>query len=215
MTTRTTQDELKRLQALGAAGYLNAEEQARLAELEGTAALPTRGRSNTRARAATVPAPTRAPTAPTQPAPQDIRSSPAHIFIPLDTESFDRGGGGGFMPPPNEGIWPGVCEGITLPEFADDQAWFRFKGTDTPFSGALITAAITREGERSGAWKVKDVLVALGVPYEVDEGAGVHIDEDALKGVPCQVEWSYIDNKGKRELRIQNVYGVDQPIEGL
>ena len=67
----------------------------------------------------------------------------------------------------------------------------------------------------SGAWKMKQVLDALNVPYVVHSGVGVQFSRKALDNAPCQVEWSYIDNKGKRELRIQNVYPAGQIIEIL
>ena len=203
-------DTINRLRALVAAGYASEAEQRELEELTSstTPRAPQRGRAR-----ATTPASTPAP-----PQRDGVEGGDDDaIFVSLNTDSFESGGGGNFMPPAaGEGIYPARCLGTMVPTQADDQLWFLFEGTVEPFNGALVTAALTREGERSGAFKVKDVLVALEVPYEVYPGNGVQFSKAALLAATCQVEYAYYqDSQGKRSLRINNVYPVNQPIESL
>ena len=209
----STNDEIQRLRALAGAGYLNDVERARLAELEGSARTTTvRTPANTTVTVRT-PANTTA-RAQVAPPPEPVIADD-EIFIPLNTDSFESGGVN-FQPPPREAIYPGRCSGVMFPQGGADQFWFLFEGTETTFYGALVTSNLSRaEGDRPGAWKIKNVLDALGADYETHPGAGVQIRRSDLVGRACQVEWAYVDIKGKRELRIQNIYPPEQHIESL
>lgn len=208
----TTSSELNRLRALAGAGYASLEELARLAELDGTGAAPLP--SATRRRTAPQ---TRARIAPTPVAAADDDDDDI-MFVNLNTESFEQGGNNFFPPAGGEAIYPGRCTGAMVPNQVTGQVWFLLEGTEEPFQGALVTANLEHPNTGpggSGAWKMKQVLDILEVPYEVHPGVGVQFSKSALNNIPCQVEWSYIDNKGKRELRIQNIYSAGQKIEGL
>ena len=206
----TTSSELNRLRSLAQAGYASPEELVRLAELDGTGAAPppsaTRRQTAPQTRARVTPTPVAAADD------DDI------IFVNLNTESFEQGGNNFFPPASGEAIYPGRCTGVMIPNQVTGQLWFLLEGTEEPFQGALVTANLDHPNTGSGgsgAWKMKQVLDTLEVPYEVFDGVGVRFSKAALNNIPCQVEWNYIDNKGKRELRIQNVYPAGQKIEGL
>ena len=209
----TTSSELNRLRSLAGAGYASPEELARLAELDGTSAGPPRPAARGR-----VAPPARARSTPVAPPDTPVADDDDIIFVNLNTESFEQGGNNFFPPASGEAIYPGRCTGILVPNQVTGQVWFLLEGTEEPFQGALVTANLDHPNigpGGSGAWKMKQVLDTLEVPYEVLEGVGVQFSKSALNNIPCQVEWSYIDNKGKRELRIQNIYPAGQRIEGL
>ena len=140
------------------------------------------------------------------------------LFIPLNLESFRRGGGGAITPE-TTGWKDAICTGLMRPAFAPDQAWFWFEnveGADEKFRGALVTGSLDKSpDEGSGAWKVKEVLDAMEIEYEEDEEqGGIHMSRSP-KGVECQVEWDDIWNKRsqKTERRIQDVQsGVEAAI---
>lgn len=130
-------------------------------------------------------------------------------FIPLNTESYSSGGGG-WVAPAATGVLDAVCEGYMVPDFVDDQLWFIFKNPefpegDNPFRGALVCGAISKPAGSSGAWKVKDVAIALGIDnlVKVEEGKGIK-GLKACEGKACQILWDDIPIKGKTERRIQD-----------
>lgn len=197
------EEEVRRLQMLVTTGYANPQEVQRYNELTGN-----HGGNQ-------VPSPEGLP-AQNQNRPV-TGGTDSRTFIPLNTEAFARGGQQ-FVPPPQEGIYPAMCDGIATPssDALSDQLWWWFTsldGKEPSFRGALVTGALTAVEARSGAWKVKDVLDALDVDYQVEPGRGVYIPN--VRGIFCQVEWQYVDNSksGRRELRIQNVYAASQKIQ--
>lgn len=210
----TTTSQIARLRSLVAAGYASEEEQAELAAFDALAqggSQAPRATRTARVRSITPPVTRLAPEAPATGDDDDL------MFVNLNTESFEQGGNN-FSPPPREGIYPGRCTGAMVPTQAEDQLWFLFEGTEEPFSGALVTSALTRPGTGpggSGAFKVQSVLNALEVPYQVHPDIGVEFRKSHLQNALCQVEWAYIENKGTRQLRIQNVFPVGKAIESL
>jgi len=131
-------------------------------------------------------------------------------FVPLNTDGYETGGGG-WVAPATVGVKDAVCEGYMVPEFVDDQLWFIFRNTEypggsEPFRGASICGAISKPPGQGGAWKVKDVAIALGIEGSVKivEGKGI-TGLKACEGKPCKVLWDDIVLKGKTERRIQDV----------
>lgn len=133
------------------------------------------------------------------------------VTIELNTEAFERGGNQ-FSPPEQPGIYDATCTGLTRPGHAEDQLWFLFASRNEaiPFRGALVCGALNADADKSGAWKVKDVVLALGVPYQLNDGSVSFRDP---KGKICKVLWSWVEVKGKRELRIQDVFSASANIE--
>lgn len=130
------------------------------------------------------------------------------LFISLNLESFRTGGGGGWTAPATTGVKDAICEGFMIPDFVEDQLWFVFiniPGADEPFRGSLVCGAISKEPGKGGAWKVKDVLDALDVPYEEDEARGGIKLLSTIEGKSCQVLWDDIVIKDKTERRIQDI----------
>ena len=197
------QNELQRLRALKSTGWISVEESKRLAELEGAGG----------GAVATAVAP---PPQALTPQPQAVQGGVDEFTVDLNTEAFARGGQQ-VIPPPAPGIFPAVCYGVVKPTGANvaDQLWFSFKSQDgaTPrFAGSLVTGSLNAPSEKSGAWKVKDVLEALGAKYEVVAGRGVRFWGVVNK--PCQVRWDWVVNATtqQRDLRVQDVYASSNPI---
>ena len=186
--------DINRLRSLVETGYASEEEQAqyrRLVEQQDNSQAPVVG------SARLVPPVTE----------ED------EYYVPVNAESFEQGGAG-FTPPPDEGVYPGICTGAMVPNNARDQFWFNFSsldGSEPRWMGSLVTAALTSQ-ERSGAFKVKDILLALEVDYNL---TGNGVEFRGIKGRLCQCDWQYVDIGGQRQLRIQNVYKASQNIEGL
>ena len=143
------------------------------------------------------------------PAKEVKRPAPAEeLFIPLNLENFSTGGGGGWIAPATTGVKDAVCEGYMIPDFVEDQVWFIFispAGVDEPFRGSLVCGALSGEPGKGGAWKVKDILNAMDIPYEEDEERGGVRLLSTLKGKSCQVLWEDVVIKDKTERRIQDV----------
>ena len=130
------------------------------------------------------------------------------IYIDLNVESFERGGNS-YSPPPAPGIYPAVCTGVMVPDNREDQIWFNFQspaGAEPYTKGTVVCGALTVEGTKSGAFKVKSVLDALGVKYDISE-KGVSFDDPT--GVACKAIWSNQTFSGRTELRIQDIESVD------
>ena len=130
------------------------------------------------------------------------------IYIDLNVESFERGGNS-YSPPPAPGIYPAVCTGVLVPDNREDQIWFNFQspaGSEPYTRGVVVCGALTTEGQRSGAFKVKSVLDALGINYQISE-KGVSFEDPT--GIACKAIWSNQTFNGKTELRIQDIEAVD------
>lgn len=198
MTTQTT-GELARLQTLAAAGMLSDSEKERYRQL-----LEQQSQNQT-------PGPVPAYTAPAA-----LPSQDGDEFIPCNVESFKRGGQS-FVAPPQEGVYPGVFTGTIRPDSVRqaDQLWFLFEskeGANPAWRGSLVTAALTTSGEKSGAFKLKEILDALDIPYNLSErGVMVVGGVKRYVGRQAQVSWEQVDIGGKRELRIQRVLGAKAP----
>jgi len=178
---RTKEELVERIKKLDAAGIDHSTEDAELKAITGGASVPQADASDA--------------------APE------ADDFIGCDTETFDTGGGGGWISPETTGIKPAVCRGFIKPGFAEDQIWFIYeneKGAAEEFRGSLVCGALSGEPGKGGAWKVKDILVGMGVPFEVVPGKGVKILKP-LDGMKCMVDWEDVTIKGKTERRIQDV----------
>jgi len=131
-------------------------------------------------------------------------------FVSLNTEGYETGGGG-LKAPATTGVKDAVCEGYIVPDFVDDQLWFIFKnpeypGGPEPFRGAAVCGALSKPAGQGGAWKVKDIAIALGIEDKVKivEGKGI-AGLKSCEGQSCQVLWDDITLKGKTERRIQDV----------
>ena len=152
--------------------------------------------------------------APTQHA-QDNSEHPDMIEISLNLESF-REGGQNYTPPLKEGLYQGICDGIVTPtsEKLRDQSWFVFRGAEVDgegrpiWRGALVCGGLNKITE-SGAWKVKQVLDALGVQY-TETAHGVRFNNP--KGRPAHVQWSNITYDGKTSMRIQDVFRAEAKV---
>lgn len=142
-------------------------------------------------------------------------------FLNLDTDSYKRGGET-FTPPKAEAIYDAICEGWMRPSRAPDQIWFLFRSLDGAadfFRGSLVCGALTARNEASGAWKVLQVVKALGVEdaIEVVEGRGIR-GLNAVRGKRCKVDWrttEYTERSTgtrKREMRIQDVFATTAQI---
>lgn len=132
--------------------------------------------------------------------------------VTVDIPAFERGGMVWQPPKSGEGRLPGICVGLlSMPD--RDSLGFLFKGVNSheSFFGSLMCGNLTNP-DKSAAWKLKDVLTALGATYTV---SGNRVVMAGYKGKPCDVEWQYIDNQGRRELRIQNVYPSNEKLESL
>jgi len=199
----TQQNELARLRALKSTGWIGAEETKRLAELE--------------AAGAPVAAPQAAPAAGLPFTPVTAAAGAVDEYtVDLSTEAFARGGQQA-IPPSAPGIYPAVCTGAVKPtgQNVQDQLWFGFKSADgatVRHQGVLVTGSLNAAPDKSGAWKVKDVLEALGAKYEVVPGRGVRFS--GIVGRPCQVRWDWVVNANtqQRDLRIQDVYAASNVI---
>ena len=152
----------------------------------------------------------KAPVKAVTPAPTPPADNDEEDFVALNTESYETGGGGGWLSPKSIGAMDAICAGFITPDFVEDQLWFIFKnpeypGGDNPFYGSLVCGGVSR-GEKSGAWKIKDVVAKLGIQgaVEVIPGKGIK-GLKACEGRPCQVLWDDIVLKGKTERRIQDV----------
>jgi len=135
------------------------------------------------------------------------------LFIPLNLESF-RTGGGGWITPDTTGWKDAVCINLVSPSHVVDQKWFIFEnvpGADELFRGALVTAALSKGAGEGGAWKVKEVLDALGVEYTEDEESGGIRMNESPKGKSVQVFYDDIVIKGKPERRIQDARSNVEP----
>lgn len=142
-------------------------------------------------------------------APAAVNPSEEEDFVPLNTEGYETGGGG-WTAPATVGVKDAVCEGYMVPDFVDDQLWFIFKNPEypggiEPFRGALVCGAISKAPGQGGAWKIKDVVIALGIEgtLKMVEGKGIS-GLRACEGKTCQVLWDDIVLKGKTERRIQD-----------
>ena len=128
------------------------------------------------------------------------------IFVDCNVDSFNSGGGG-WIAPEEEGMLPGVCSEVIMPE-GKNQLWFAFthrEGEEPEFRGALICGALDAEPPKGGAWKIKQVLDVLGCPYEeAEDGTGVNIVGNPV-GKECQVVWAEVTVKGKTSMRITDV----------
>ena len=178
-----TSNEFRRLKSLVENNIANEEEIARFSELTAAASTSKQPPQSSNSQG---------------PVDTDDETS-----IQMDTESFERGGMIWQSPKGGEGRYPGVCTGL-LSSPDRDSIGFMFQGLDKadPFFGTLNCGQLTDPG-KSAAWAVKDVLVALGANFQA---SGRQVTMSNFKGKKCDVEWSYIDNRGRRELRIQKVY---------
>ena len=195
MAQKTKEQLKKSIEALEDVGLDASEERAQLKQLvlAGTPA----------------PAPAKAEAEAGIPTPTPVEEK-KEDFIPLNTESYTTGGGG-WTAPATTGVKDGICAGYMLPDFVEDQLWFIFQnpeypGGDEPFRGALVCGAISKPPGQGGAWKIRDIAIALGIDSEVEvvEGEGIR-GLKACEGKECQVLWDDIVLKGKTERRIQDV----------
>ena len=204
MVSMDQESEISRLQKMRQANIIRPHEVERLAELEQQLGVTP---------VATVPEVLEAPTI-TKEEPVMVtggtsaNTSVGTIYIDLNVESFERGGNS-YNPPPSPGIYPAVCTGVLVPDNREDQIWFNFQspaGSEPYTKGTIICGSLTVEGQRSGAFKVKSVLEALGITYQITE-KGVSFEDPT--GVACKCIWSNQTFSGKTELRIQDVEPVD------
>ncbi len=196
MAARTQEELEKRIAQLKAAGMSADFEEAELNSI--TPAGPVKRSAAVAARVAPKVA-TKIPLP--KPEPEE-----GGVFIPVNLDSFRRGGAG-WISPGSTGWFNAICRGILIPDFVEDQCWFLFENpedADEQFRGSLVCGPLTAE-EKSGAWKVKDVLEKLGAPYHEDEERGGVVIETSLEGLECQVDWEDVTIKNKTQRRIQDV----------
>jgi len=204
MATVDHEAELSRLQMMRQANIIRPHQVERLAELEQQI-----GVTDNAPATQAVPVQTTIEEEPVMvTGSTSANTSVGTIYIDLNVESFERGGNS-YSPPPAPGIYPAVCTGVMVPDNREDQIWFNFQspaGAEPYTKGTVVCGALTVEGTKSGAFKVKSVLDALGVKYDISE-KGVSFDDPT--GVACKAIWSNQTFSGRTELRIQDIESVD------
>lgn len=174
--------EIERLKALIDAGVATEEDKTRYAELQATPV-------------AEAPAPAPAPV----PAPAVAEGEAVAFEDAVDEEAFKRGGSQFFMPS-QEGFFKSKLVEAMKPTFTQkEQKWFIFE-TDDPKLQAQGRGVISAEFTK-GAFKLKDILDGLSIPYEVIGG----VVKYAIKlPLGCYADWSR-DAKGLGEVRISGL----------
>lgn len=125
----------------------------------------------------------------------------------VDQDAFESGGQG-FSAPTDPGVYNGIFQGIIVPSTKPEQRWFIFK-TDDPRveaqKGSQVRSAIIVTPGGAGAFKLKDILDNLKIPYTQ---VGKRVKFTLAKGLPCQLEYEEQTYDGKTQNRLQNVYPV-------
>jgi hypothetical protein len=184
-----TQEELvQRIQALEAAGLPAEDEKAELKKLLGKSP-----EASTETRVAT---------------PAD--SNVVLFDIEVDLDAFNEGGQQ-FGAPEEPGIYQGTFEGIITPTTKEDQLWFVFQTAD-PRLERQVRSALIISPSGKGAFKLKDVLENLEIPYTVK---GRQVSGAIPKGLPCQLEYQEVTASGKTSVRLQNVWKAGKVESGI
>ena len=133
------------------------------------------------------------------PAMQEAPASPSptasdEIVLDVNREAFERGGQQWIRP-----VKPCAVNGHTLPvvyptKVKGAQVWLAFESTD----GFKDFIAVAYDGE--GAFKLKDVLEALEVPYAME---GSRIKFRWPKGLP--VSMRFLDGQGEQHNQVRLV----------
>ena len=141
------------------------------------------------------------------------------VDVEVNMESYQSGGGEGWLPPDKDGVFAGYCAGIIRSRSKDDEIMFDLRsvpGQQPSWRGALICTKLRTSGTGqggSGAFKLRDAVVALGATEEVN-GSTVRIS--GYKDAPCKVEWATVAIGAGTQRRIQNIFpitaGVSAPV---
>lgn len=174
--------EQERLKALIDAGVATEEDQARFTELSATPA--------------EAEAPPPAPAAEAEP----VAAGEALSFEDgVDEEAFKRGGSQFYMPS-EEGFFKSKLVESMKPTFTEkEQRWFIFETNDPKLKAqgrGVISAEFTK-----GAFKLKDILDGLNIPYKVVSGV---VKYSMKLPIDCYADWSR-DAKGLGEVRISGL----------
>ena len=117
----------------------------------------------------------------------------------VDEESFKRGGSQYFIPS-QEGFFKSKLVEVMKPTFTEkEQKWFIFE-TDDPKLKAQGRGVISAEFTK-GAFKLKDILDGLNIPYTVDKGT---VKYSIKLPLGCYADWSR-DPKSLGEVRISGL----------
>ena len=182
-----TKEELqKRIKALKGAGLSTEAEEAELAKL-------------------TKPAPPAKATAKKASA----AGQEVNFDIEVDRKSF-LSGGQQFGAPEQAGIYQGEFQDIVVPTNKPDQRWFIFKTNDARLEMQIRSALVVTPAGL-GAFKLKDILDALEISYQLTDDNRVVGAIPA--GLSCQLEYQSVVLEGKTQVRLQNVYAASKPIE--
>ena len=141
------------------------------------------------------------------------------LDVEVNMDSYQSGGGEGWVPPEKDGVYVGYCAGIIRSRTKDDEIMFDLRSVPNQqpvWRGALICTKLRTSGTGqggSGAFKLRDAVVALGAIEEVN-GNTVRIS--GYKDAPCKVEWATVQIGAGTQRRVQNIYpitaGVSAPV---
>jgi len=126
--------------------------------------------------------------------------------IPVDVDGFESGGQQ-FSSPKIPAVYDGVFADIVYPSHKPDQIWFIFKTNDERVAEQMerqVKSVLTITPGGAGAFKLKDVLNGLNIPYSVNDAN--EVCGNIPKGYPCKLEFGEVVIQGKTQVRLQNVY---------
>lgn len=182
----TTDNTLERLEALEKAGFITQAEALQLHELRVDAQRPPWSADvNADQRVALIQS--------------AISGAESVVLDSVDMEGFHKGGAQ-WLRPAKACLIDGTTERFMIPEFTGTaQLWLVFSTPD----GYRDFIAIAYTGP--GAFKLRDVLSTLELPYEEDA------DHNRVRfswpvNLPCKLRFETNQGRYKDEIRLTNVY---------
>ena len=191
-------DLARRIAALKAVGIDVAEDEAQLAEVNrGLAELEKEAMLSPVKEAVRMPS-----------TPDIVGGDTVPLDIEVDVSAFESGGQA-LSAPLEPGLYRGCFVDVITPKTKGDQRWFIFRTDDPQLERQVRSALVTTPGG-AGAFKLKDILEALGVEYQL---AGKRLIANLTRGIPCQLEYQEVVLEGKTQNRLQNIYAASDKLE--
>ena len=142
-------------------------------------------------------------------------SSDGYEVRDINTDAFKKGWSTQTLPPPQEGLFLGICTGTSVPANNPNDLLINMEslpGSTPEWRGSYYIDEVNNPSDKdSRAGKFKDVLEAFGLTqenagYKVQNGKLLH---KPLKGLKAKARWVEIEarNKGKQR-RIQEIVSV-------
>lgn len=135
----------------------------------------------------------------------------AHFDFVVDVASFESGGQR-LDAPTIADTYKGHFVDVIRPKSGEkmSQVWFIFETVDErvlqqkgkQVRSALIFAPLKTSEKESGAFRIKDTLVDLNLPYLLE---GNRLTGDIPIGLSCQLTYEEYVDKGERTIRLQSV----------